>query len=1049
MTQTQASATPVGRAKELAELTTMLDGSAAGVGGTVILLGEPGIGKTRLLDEFKRVALDRGAALLCGAAKADWSEAFGPFAEALDESLEGELLAPRRTVGFRVVFAMDGDGALISSRSSEGSESEAGTVAGILGAVQGFVKDSFEGASGSLGRLEYGETKVLVQHGRRIFLAGVVEGEEHEGMVGVLRDALASIEGRLGELLVGWPGKAEEVLRDAPELRSLCEARFHMRRSLEGVSLENERARIAESIVSTLRMLARDQVVVLVLEDMHWADPSSLYVLTFAARNARGSHLLILSTARTGEGEAFQRAREAMRAEETASELLLGGLSAEDVSGLVGSLYKPNEFDPGFVRKLAEDSRGNPLFVVEALRQLESEGGIVQEKGSYILASGEYSVPGTVEEVVRRRLDSLEPDALAFAEYASCIGTDFPLQAALSIDSIADAAGSARKLAGSGIVLGEGERWRFSHALFRQVVYQGISDRWRIAHHRALGGYYEGAFRGRLDEVVFDLARHFRGCGEWEKALSYCTMAGEKAEDTYAIEDAHRFYEAALESLANAKGVPDPEDMETMLLERAGEMELKLGSIDAALEKLGKVQTRAGDDPDTTLRIAMKRRAGFAIKNDTASAYSAMDEAAKWLDKASGDVRADFLAEWVISCLQVGRNDEAEGYAREALAAVAEVANPVKRARIYNNVSQIHMFANDFPKALPIMQLSLKEAELSGDPRELARAYSEMGMLLHFMTDHVQAAQFLEKAAAIREKLGDIVALAQTLGNLGMAYSDSGNLEMSLSCLKRALAVHRKVGAERGMATVMGNIGYSLAVMGRNEESLRYQEEALALRLRVQGPGGAGWSYFDMSIVYNNMGNFVKERELLEKAAELWERRGEKFGLAQAKLCLGRLALRDGDLTRARRLFEEGLSLASYADMKNMVIFAKRHLVEIGALPAEETLTELDRGADELNDDRLRMALAETRTQLALEANHPARAIECAAKGLAIWRDSGSRDLDGDAVSMLLLSARAKANVGDLAGARADATEAARLGKECGRTWLAKEAEDFLAGLKG
>ncbi|MFH0816739.1 MAG: AAA family ATPase [Methanobacteriota archaeon] len=1032
-----------GRREELGILSAALEKAKEGRGGCILVLGEPGIGKSRLLDEFKKTAESNGALLLCGAAKADSAEPFHPFAAALADRLPEGVLSPRHEVGFKEVFIFDERGGIVS-----GSDSGTEAMAGMLNAVQGFVGDSFQGGTGSLGRLEFGETKVLIQRRRGIFLVGVVEGAEHDGMAAALTGALQAMESRLGEVLGNWSGDLREILGGVPELNALREARFHLRKGLEGLSLESERTRIAETVARTLRELASERVVALVLEDLHWADPSSLSLLTFAARNAKGTKILIISTARTGEGEAFHNAREAMKDEETVTELALGGLSADEVARLVGAIYSPNEFGQVFLNRLAEDSRGNPLFIIEVLRQLESESGILRERGTYLLTKGSYSMPGSVEEVVRRRLDSLDPDTLTEAEYASCIGVEFLQEAALSIETLADAPGALRKLAESGIFVADGERWRFSHAMFRQVVYAGISERWRASYHRSLGGHYERLFHGRLYDGAYDLARHFKGCGDWGKALDYCTMAGEKAESAYAVEQALEFYKSALEALGKSNKSPDSPGLEAKLLERAGEMELKLGLADKAIERFGNVQRLIPGDPALTLRIALMKRAAYAAKNDSQAALAAMNEAAIWLDKAPGESRAEFLGYWAICSAQADKNEDAEVRAREALAQVHDVSDAARRSIIYTNVGRLYGSLGEFPKAMPILQKSVAEAESSGDSRALALAYTEMGTLMHFMTDHVQSALYLEKAAAHREKLGDIVGLGQTFAALGMAYSDSSNLEMSIACLKRALAINRKIGAEDSAATTLGNIGYSLAVMGRNEEALQYQRESLAIRIKRNGEMGTAWSYFDMSLVHSNTGDFEKERACLERADAIFSETGDKFGHAQTRMRLGQQLEQSGDIEGAMRAFGEALQIAESANITAMVLEAKRLLIESGNSSSADELSALDLEAGKLGDNGIRMALAETGAKLAMKLGDSALAIGRAERGLEIWKGLKTRDLDGQASSLLLYRAKAKFMVGDARGALADAEEASKIARGCGRTWLAGQAEEFARSLK-
>jgi hypothetical protein len=247
---------------------------------------------------------------------------------------------------------------------------------------------------------------------------------------------------------------------------------------------------------------------------------------------------------------------------------------------------------------------------------------------------------------------------------------------------------------------------------------------------------------------------------------------------------------------------------------------------------------------------------------------------------------------------------------------------------------------------------------------------------------------------------------------------------------------------------VLGNTGYSLAMMGRNGEALQYQEEALAIRRKRQGEMGGSWSYFDMSIVYNNMGEFVKERECLEKAEAIFSKTGDKFGFAQTRLGLGNLMIQSGEIAGAKKCFNDALEVASSADMAGLVLAAKRSLIEAGWPSEKGNLDDLIKETEELGDKGLMMSMAETGAKLAMKRGEPARAIECARRGLEIWKGMKSRDLDGQGASLLLTRAKAARAGGDYEVALADASESSRIAGGCGRTWLVAQAEEFACSLK-
>ena len=173
-----------------------------------------------------------------------------------------------------------------------------------------------------------------------------------------------------------------------------------------------------------------------------------------------------------------------------------------------------------------------------------------------------------MEDVVQKKLDNLDPDAMALAEYASCIGRLFDYKAAMSVQTVSNPEEVLNKLQNAGIVIIDNDAVEFCHAIFQDVIYKGIGDRWKSSHHLSLGEYYEAAYSSSIDDVLYDLAKHFSRSIKHEKGYEYCYRAGEKAENIFALEQAIKFYIDSLNLLSKAKSIDDYQGKTLDLLER-------------------------------------------------------------------------------------------------------------------------------------------------------------------------------------------------------------------------------------------------------------------------------------------------------------------------------------------------------------------------------------------------------------------------------------------------------------------------------------------------
>lgn len=1039
----------VGRRSELGTLISGLEAATKGKGSTVILLGEPGVGKSRLVSEFRKSINEKGQSLLCASAEPDTVQPFILFSKALEGMLAGPLFQEEEYTQFYHVFAVTNTGMLVAKSSSETEDLDADIFAGMLSAVQSFVKDSFDSTgqqSSGLGRLEYGDMKILIEHGQQLFLTAVLKGQEHRDMKAAVSRTIRDLEEKHGKTLAGWSGRMEEMSQVQGEIEQLAKRRFLVKKDLEGVKLENERFRIAEHVAGVIFSKSKEKPVVFLLEDLHWADESSLFVLGYLARNIASENILILGTARPDEGAHFQKTRDALRAEEMAREVELSGLEEADISALLGASFSPNDFPKEFAERLAKDSRGNPLFVTETLKQMVTEASIVKERGSFVLAREDYLFPKSVEEIVKRRLDMIEPDAMTAIEYASCIGVDFALDDAKSLSLLAEPDSSFMKLQRAGIILMAGNRAQFSHAMFQHVAYQSISRRWKTVYHKSLGEHYERAYRTNPDEVIYELARHFFSCGENQKAFDYCLRAGEKAEASYAIELAMQFYTNALNIMPQLKSGASSMEIEANILVKLADSERQLGLMPEAMEHYNRLLPLVEQNVDEYLGVLMKIDTSFTILNERDKGLAYLERGLSLASKASPGISAQFVGRIALIKAYKNENDEAMRLLGDTLALLEGIRNPGTRASVLTTLGKAYDWLGENEACIKMLRSAVEEAEKSGNMKDMASSYLEMGMYMHFRGEHLAAAKLLEKSVSYRERLGDITSLASTLVSLGMAYSDCGELEKSLASLKRALSLNRKIGANLSMASILGNIGYTLAMMGRHEEALRYQDESLQIRKKYNSPGGMAWSYYDMSLVHVQIGELEKTLACLEKASGLFEGASDPIGIMYSKIAMADLFRYMGELDKAADMYIEVLKLGREKESLQEQFSALKSLVELGRLELKPTLAELEALAQKIGNAYSCMSLLELRASHAMKSDL-SQAEKLLREGIEMKNQFKGVEAEMMIATLTLSLARVQEARGEREKATASARGAGQKFRSRGRLREAREAEKYAESL--
>ncbi|MBI5000459.1 MAG: tetratricopeptide repeat protein [Euryarchaeota archaeon] len=911
-----------GREREIEALGQRLDGALGGAGSTTIVSGEAGVGKSRLVAEFSKLAEAKGFAVLTGVAASERNQPFQVFSRALDAAAGKPLFTEVEYARFDRVFAMGEGGEVAASAEASGAQDASSTKFGeVLAAVQGFVRDSFAGSSeaAGLGRLEFGETKAIIERAGGTFIIGVITGAEHPDMGASLKRAAQAVAAQ---------GRDPSASIEA-RLRELAGARFLVKRRFEGAKLDNERARIADKALSTIGEMSRSRPVALVLEDIHWADESSLFVLRYLCRNVGGHRIIILVTMRADEKSQLQGSIAKMKEEGGAAEMAIGRLDTRGVRQVIDSIYSPNKFQEGFYEKVAGECRGNPFFIIELMRQMKDSGSIASIDGKWAVVNEEFAIPSTIEEVVQGRLGALDADTMMMAEYASCIGREFDSGVARSLGSLADPSGALSKLNDCGVLAIDGDRCEFTHAFFRDVLYSNISERWRRGHHKSLGEHYERSHEGRLHDVAYELALHFSRSASHSKAAEYCALAGEKAASAYSPEQAARYFSDALSALGHLGGAGWTATKRMELLDRLGDMKDLYGDKGGALKDYRAILE--GATPDGTQASALRKIGNILTLMDRYD--DALAELAKGKEHALRGGKLEYGR--IISAMgfiswRKGQHDRSIELQNEALAAIEGEPHAERdRGAIYGQIGNSYWFKGDFKSALGYHMKALEISERMRDLRGTCSSYNNIGITYIRLGDYDQALVWLSKALEITKGLGDLWIFGSTSGNMGNIYAAKGDNARALECYESALRVFERIGDKQSTASGLNNIGSLLMEMGRYDEAEERTLRSYGIREAIGDKRGMRTCLLTLGSIAYGKGEWAKSLELHEKALRLAEAEGDKVVLLYASAGVANAQARTGDIEAARTNAIKARDMATAMGVKELLFEIQLTLGEI------------------------------------------------------------------------------------------------------------------------
>ncbi len=427
-----------------------------------------------------------------------------------------------------------------------------------------------------------GKSRLLAETAMRAHTGGtlVLAGRAPEETVVAFQPFIEALghyvsAAQLAELRATTRPHGAELARLLPELRR----RLPELPETDGGDAETGRYRLFEAVAGLLGDLSASMPVLIVIDDLHWADRPTLMLLRHLARAPRPGRLSIIGAYRAIErwSEGFSAALANLRHERLMTQIDLTGLPERDAARLVGATVGRA---PGadFARALYEETEGNPFFIEEMLRHLQDAGVEVQRAGVYDLQR--FGLPDDVREVISRRLARLGDDAVESMRVASVIGREFDaalLEDVLALDEETFLTALEEALSTGLVVesLTTPGRYSFAHALIRETLYEGMSTARRARIHRRVGVALEQ--RGS-DGNVNALAHHFTLAANpeyAERAIRYALAAGEQATEMMAHEQAGGHYARALEVLEQFE--PEALSGRCALLLALGESRMRSG----------------------------------------------------------------------------------------------------------------------------------------------------------------------------------------------------------------------------------------------------------------------------------------------------------------------------------------------------------------------------------------------------------------------------------------------------------------------------------------
>jgi class 3 adenylate cyclase/tetratricopeptide (TPR) repeat protein len=678
--------------------------------------------------------------------------------------------------------------------------------------------------------------------------------------------------------------------------------------------------RLFYAVSGFLQALAESCPVALMLDDLQWADASSLGLLQHLARQTRGDRVFLLGAYRDAETRSHPLLRGALRVLDREGLVAIVDVQCLDLAGtsdLIGSIMDEAAVSEEFAHVVHSRTEGNPYFIEQTLRTMVERGDIFRTEGSWDRkAVEEMDVPENVRSVVSQRVARLSGETQMTLRKASVLGQAFEYDdlQGMGIRSETDLDTALDEAAVAGLVRPvSDDRYRFDHALTRQTLYEELSPRAKRNLHLAAGTALEGAPSGRRTIRAAQLAHHFLVGNDDRKACSWSMIAGDRAADVFAYDEAAQHYHTAVRL---AEGLRDA-SAHVYAMERLGRIYRLAARHDEALETLERAATHYHD---------------------------------------MGDIRGEARV-----LAQIGRLYFAQGVKGEGIRRIRPILAHLEGIEPQTglhgvvaelNVVMAHLLSRSgaYVESASAAALASEFARRANDDGLLAEAEFRRGTALSHAGDFQQGFQAMKEAIALAEAAEDLDTESQAIGNLALFHWDRGEMREARLLIVRALEISRQINDPNKVVDKLGDLAWADFTQGEWSSARRHLEGAQQILQSV----GQSWVRPHHALRLGELclatGQDAEGLHLVETGRDLAEADGNLLAECEAAYVLSDDALFSGNAERARshlqRFFDRHAAALDGAALQTwcLALFARVY-AELGEIErAEALLTRISDG---------------------------------------------------------------------------------------------------------
>jgi predicted ATPase len=690
-------------------------------------------------------------------------------------------------------------------------------------------------------------------------------------------------------------------------------------------SLHEQQSLIHQEIIESLTRFSQIFPMVLVMDNLQWADFQTMRFLSDLGGNIEKSKIFLACAFRPEEIRDETPLKEwidGSKEKRWCKYIKLDRFDYQKTVLFIRSKLKRERFPEGFFSYMHQTTSGNPFFLTEVLKYLLEKQIVFLKDCVWEVDSEKLeqtSVPVSIEAVLLKNLERYEDKTLDFLNVVAVIGKKFDSQLVKKLNLFAekDLSQILFLLVKDQVFLQKESPFRgrpyyeFANQSLQNLLYQRLDEAKRTFWHKKVGELLEQLSSNEDEESVFEIAHHYFEAGEPDKAYQYALLSAERMEQRFANPEVLRYLENAIKVASRFSDRQEGSEKQVVALMKKADFCKRVGELNQAEE-----------DYKTILKL-VKNSSNLKMLAET---YNDLGETYR----LKHDYKKGILS------------------LKKAMKIHQKLDDPIELANTLSYMGLLYWTDSQYENALTSFQKALEIDQRMENKSYMASTLNNMGLVHWSLHQYSQALKYFTDSLSLYRDLDNKEWIARTLNNIGITFFELGEYHQAINYYLESLKLNEKIKNKKEMTLNLENLGDAYRKLGDYQNALKFCQKGLELGLEIDLTGRVGYIFEELGMTYFGLGHYQKAYEYFDQAKTIAKKIEDKELQILVLVNLSKFFAVLNDDQRAEQLIEEATKVIGAIDDERSLI--KVYQVKSNLRKKEkkfqEALTLLDQAMD-------------------------------------------------------------------------------------------------------